>query len=279
MAPTTAWLPQPGGVSRDELGDEHAEDQREHPEARTAVEPLELLAVLPARVPVGRYLDGQPGRPADQGPDDHHHAEDTKRSGQRVGQVAVGLDADVTPGGDQHAPARGGQAGQQPADRGDRGGPVPPARRQRPVGEQPQQQRDEDQEHRPAFLEHHRQPAQRQRPVMRPVVQVEVWGGGADLQDDDGQQHPADRVARPASGEQHPHRGRGHRADRRQERVGRPSAGPGLVREVVQQDGGHAEPDRDHAEHDGRRSCRPRSPARTHRHARLSRGRPPMTQP
>jgi len=92
---------------------------------------------------------------------------------------------------------------------------------------------------------------------MRPVVQDEVRGGGADLQDDDGEQHPADRVARPASGEQHPHRGRGQRADRRQDRVGRPSAGPGLVREAVQQDGGHAKPERDHAEHHDRRRRRP----------------------
>ncbi len=94
---------------------------------------------------------------------------------------------------------------------------MPPALRQRPVGEQPQQQRDEDQEHRPAFLEHHRHPAQGQRPMMHPVVQDEVLAGGADLHDDDDQQNPSDRISRSAGGEQRPHRGRGHRADRRED--------------------------------------------------------------
>ena len=94
-----------GGLFEGERDNEHAEDRRGHEDARAAVEPLELLAALTAGVPVGRYLKGQPGHPADQGPDDQYPGEDTHRPGQRVGQIAVGVDTDIASGGDQHTAA------------------------------------------------------------------------------------------------------------------------------------------------------------------------------
>ena len=95
-APTTAWSPQPGTSPTASGATNTPTISDGHEDGRAAVEPLQLLAVLAARVPVGRYLDGQPGRPAGQGPRDHHHVQDTQRSGHRAGQVAAGLEADMT---------------------------------------------------------------------------------------------------------------------------------------------------------------------------------------
>jgi len=69
---------------------------------------------------------------------------------------------------------------------------------------------------------------------MHPVVKDEVLAGGATLHDDDDEQHPADRIARSADGEQRSHRGHRHHAVDGPTRLitaGRPGALPaGLVR-------------------------------------------------
>jgi hypothetical protein len=175
----------PGGFPHGERDDEHADDQRDHQDGRAAVEPLELLPALAAGVPVRRYLQHDPSQPADQGRGDDHHEEDDQRLGSMAAQVAAGLDADVMPGDGQHAARRGGQGDHQPGDEEDHGPAVPAAGRERPVGEDPQQDGDEAQEQRPGLVEDHHGPAQRERPVAHPVIQDQVLARGAEPHDDD----------------------------------------------------------------------------------------------
>jgi hypothetical protein len=102
----------------------------------------------------------------------------------------------------------------------------------------------------------------------------EVRAGRADLHDDDGQQQPPDRLPGRRAASSVPTAVAGTTPGRGDEHGGCRPAGPGLMGEVIQHDGGHAEPERDHAEHDGRHRRRPRPQARAHQDARHSSGRP-----
>jgi hypothetical protein len=99
-------------------------------------------------------------------------------------------------------------------------------------------------------MDHHGQPAQRQRSVVYPVVKDGVLTRGAGLQDQDREEHPPDRVTRAAGRDQGAHRDRGSQGQGVY-RNGPEPAGPWLMGEPVERHAGHAEPERNQAERYG----------------------------
>ena len=116
-------------------------------------------------------------------------------------------------------PAEATSASSTPVDDSDHSYRPPPADRQPPIGEHPQQDRDADQPHRPARQNRHRHPAEGQCPVMHPVVHDHVIADRGDPLKEDRQQQPADRVTWPASRQQGPDRHTRRQGPRRQPRV------------------------------------------------------------
>jgi hypothetical protein len=110
-----------------------------------AVQPLLLLAALAVGVAVRRDLDDDPGQPGGQGQHDDRDVEDHEPAAWRVGQVARGRDANVAPGHGHNPGRRCRHAEQQADDEHDHRRAPPPASRQLPVREHPEQDRDEDQ--------------------------------------------------------------------------------------------------------------------------------------
>ena len=150
--------------------------------------------------------------------------------------------------------------------------PVPAPGGQPAVGEQPEQDRHQHDDQGPA-QEQHRHPAQRQRPVVQPVVQHGVVAGGVRGEQQQGQQQPADRVGRPPGRQQDPHRRTGQRDRQGDQPVGHRAAGAALVqcRRTHRVDQAGAE--REQAEQDRQRRRNP-PPAEDLAHREHHLGRP-----
>jgi hypothetical protein len=119
----------PGHLAHGQRNEKHAEDQRDQADAAAAVQPLELLAALAVRTPVGRELAAQPDQPAQQGRRDDRAVEHQEHAGRLVGEVAAGGEVDVAARRDQHPGHRSGHGERDAGREQDRGRTPPPAAR------------------------------------------------------------------------------------------------------------------------------------------------------
>ena len=233
------------GSIRDERGGQERTDE----DGGAAVQPLELLAPFRPGPPVAGYLQRQPAEHARQRRGGRHVPGDGPGRAHRV-QVAAGVDMHVVTGhGGQPGPDGRRYSGQQPSCQHGHRHPVPAARGQPAVGEQPQQDGHQHVDQGPAE-EQHRHPAQWQRSVVEPVVQNGVDVGGVRGEQQQGQQQPADRVGRPPGRQQDPHRRAGQRDRQGDQPVDHRATGRGLVQyrraHQVDEDGAQ----REQAQHD-----------------------------